>query len=133
MMALLPLLLVSLASTGIEIALTRYFAVASWSEYGYWVISIVMAGFALSGVFVALARDWLERHAAWLFAFLPAALIATAACGYALVIRNPFNPLQLQNPVTIAPSSARWRLMSGNADSKQTSGPIRSAPVSITT
>ena len=58
-MALLPLLLVSLASTGIEIALTRYFAVASWSEYGYWVISIVMAGFALSGVFVALARDWL--------------------------------------------------------------------------
>jgi hypothetical protein len=102
-MALLPLLLVSLASTGIEIALTRYFAVASWSEYGYWVISIVMAGFALSGVFVALARDWLERHAAWLTAFLPAALIVTAAAGYALVIRNPFNPLQLQNPVTIAP------------------------------
>jgi len=102
-MALLPLLLVSLASTGIEIALTRYFAVASWSEYGYWVISIVMAGFALSGVFVALARDWLERHAGWLTAFLPAALIVTAAAGYALVIRNPFNPLQLQNPVTIAP------------------------------
>ena len=32
-----------------------------------------------------------------------------------------------------APSAARWRLMSGNADSKQTSGPIRSVPVSITT
>jgi hypothetical protein len=101
--ALLPLLLVSLASTGIEIALTRYFAVASWSEYGYWVISIVMAGFAVSGVFVALARDWLERQSARLFAFLPAALIAAAAGGYALAIRNPFNPLQLQNPVTIEP------------------------------
>jgi hypothetical protein len=101
--SLLPLLLVSLASTGIEIALTRYFAVASWSEYGYWVISIVMAGFALSGVFTALARDWLERQSARLFAFLPAALILAAAGGYALAIRNPFNPLQLQNPVTIAP------------------------------
>ncbi len=101
-----PLALVSLASTGIEIALTRYFAVASWSEYGYWVISIVMAGFALSGVLVALARDWLERQSARLFAFLPAALIATAAGGYALAIRNPFNPLQLQNPVTIAPQIA---------------------------
>jgi hypothetical protein len=101
--ALLPLALVSLASTGIEIALTRYFAVASWSEYGYWVISIVMAGFALSGVFVALARNWLERQSPRLFAYLPAALIATAAAGYALAIRNPFNPLQLQNPVTIEP------------------------------
>jgi hypothetical protein len=104
--SLLPLLLVSLASTGIEIALTRYFAVSSWSEYGYWVISIVMAGFALSGVFVALARDWLERQSARLFAFLPAALILAAAGGYALAIRNPFNPLQLQNPVTIAPQIA---------------------------
>ncbi|MCB8873724.1 hypothetical protein [Acidisoma silvae] len=100
---LLPLLLVSLASTGIEIALTRYFAVASWSEYGYWVISIVMAGFALSGVATALLRPWLERHSAKLFAVLPALLILSAAFGYAAAIRNPFNPLQLQNPVTIAP------------------------------
>ncbi len=100
---LIPLLLVSLASTGIEIALTRYFAVASWSEYGYWVISIVMAGFAVSGVVVALVRPWLERQSTRLFAFLPAALILAAALGYAAAIRNPFNPLQLQNPVTIAP------------------------------
>ena len=44
--ALVPLFLVSLAAVGYETALTRYFAVAKWSEYGYWVISIVMAGFA---------------------------------------------------------------------------------------
>ena len=51
---MLPLFLVSLAAVGYEIALTRYFAVAKWSEYGYWVISIVMVGFALSGVVLAL-------------------------------------------------------------------------------
>ncbi len=54
---LAPLFLVSLATVGFEIALTRYFATAKWSEYGYWVISIVLAGFALSGVAMALARD----------------------------------------------------------------------------
>ena len=42
--ALVPLFLVSLAAVGYETALTRYFAVAKWSEYGYWVISIVMVG-----------------------------------------------------------------------------------------
>ena len=56
-MNLLPLFLVSLAAVGYETALTRYFAVAKWSEYGYWVISNVLAGFAFSGVAMALARD----------------------------------------------------------------------------
>jgi len=41
-MNLLSLFFVSLAAVGYETALTRYFAVAKWSEYGYWVISIVM-------------------------------------------------------------------------------------------
>jgi hypothetical protein len=104
--ALAPLFLVSAASLGFEIALTRYFAVAKWSEYGYWVISIVLAGFALSGVVLALARDWFARHGpAWL-AGLPAALIVAGAAGYHLATTNPFNPLQLQNPATVAPQLA---------------------------
>ena len=55
--ALVPLFLVSRAAVGYETALTRYFAVAKWSEYGYWVISIVMVGFALSGVVLSLWRE----------------------------------------------------------------------------
>src|SRR5579872_2993240 len=103
---LAALFLISAASLGFEIALTRYFAVAKWSEYGYWVISIVLAGFALSGVVMALARDWFARNGAVLMAALPAALIVAAAGGYHLVTTNPFNPLQLQNPATIAPQLA---------------------------
>ena len=58
-----PLFLVSLAAVGFEIALTRYFAVAKWSEYGYWVISIVMVGFALSAAWCwRCARDAFARH-----------------------------------------------------------------------
>ena len=49
-MSLIGLFLVSMAAVGYETALIRYFAVSKWSEYGYWVISIVMVGFALSGV-----------------------------------------------------------------------------------
>jgi hypothetical protein len=101
--ALFPLFLVSLTALGCEIALTRYFAVAKWSEYGYWVISIVMVGFALSGVVLALWRDALVRHGNRLLAVLPALLIVTGALGYHATTINPFNPLQLQNQATWLP------------------------------
>ena len=100
--ALLPLFLVSLAAVGYETALTRYFAVAKWSEYGYWVISIVMVGFALSGVVLALFRDAFARNGETLLAALPALLVATAAVGFHFTTTNPFNPLQLQNLATWA-------------------------------
>ena len=102
-MSLWPLFLVSGAAVGFEIALTRYFAVAKWSEYGYWVISIVMAGFALSGVCVALARDWAVRHGQGLLAWFPALLVVAAAGGYYGAVINPFTPLQLQNAATYLP------------------------------
>jgi spermidine synthase len=102
-MSLWPLFLVSGAAVAYEIALTRYFAVAKWSEYGYWVISIVMVGFALSGVCVAITRDWAVRHGPALLTLLPAALVLTAAGGYYGTTCNPFNPLQLQNAATFMP------------------------------
>jgi len=92
-----------MAAVGYETALIRYFAVAKWSEYGYWVISIVMVGFALSGVVLALFRDTFARHGeAWLAA-LPACLVITAAGGFWFTGANPFNPLQLQNAATWQP------------------------------
>ena len=100
---LAALFLVSLATVGFEIALTRYFAVAKWSEYGYWVISIVLAGFALSGVVLALGRERIAPHGKFLLDWLPALLVATAAIGFHFVTTNPFNPLQLQNQATFWP------------------------------
>src|ERR1700688_3999761 len=101
--ALLPLFLVSLAAVGYETALTRYFAVAKWSEYGYWVISIVMVGFALSGVVLALWRNALTARGNRLLAGLPPLLILPGALGYQATTINPFNPLQLQNQATWLP------------------------------
>jgi len=95
------LFLVSFGALGFEIALTRYFAMAKWSEYGYWVISIVLAGFAFSGVAMALAPAWFDRHRPRLLAILPPALVLSAAAGYWFATANPFNPLELQNSATL--------------------------------
>ena len=100
---LLPLFLISGAAVGYETALTRYFAVAKWSEYGYWVISIVMVGFAFSGVTMALARTAAIRQARALLTWLPVALLVAGSAGFWATTANPFNPLQLQNAATYAP------------------------------
>ncbi len=102
-MRALNLFLVSAAALGLETALTRYFALSSWSDYGYWVISIVMAGFAFSGVALALGGRWVRRFAPQLLSWLPALLTLSAALGYEGVVANPFNPLSLQNPATCLP------------------------------
>jgi hypothetical protein len=95
-----PLFLVSAGALGFEIALTRFFAVALWNEYGYWVISIAMAGFAFSGVALALAAPGRDATAGRVLAWLPVALTLAGGIGFHFVITNRFNPLALQNPVT---------------------------------
>ncbi|HJT25588.1 MAG TPA: hypothetical protein VJ873_13520, partial [bacterium] len=89
---------VSAASIGFEIMLTRYFAIASWSEYGYWVISIAMAGYSASGVVLSLFRNFFFKHAHRFFFFIPLLLPPLACWGFYEVTLNPFNPLEFQNP-----------------------------------
>ena len=103
MSSLLPLFLIAGTAVGVEIALTRFFAVASWSEYGYWVISIAMMGFAVSGVVMVLGRQVFLRHATWLLPSLPIAMLLTGALGWIGTTANGFNPLELQNPATAMP------------------------------
>ncbi len=95
---LAALFLVSAGTIGYEIAITRYFAVASWSEYGYWVISIAMVGFAASGVVLSLFSSFFQRHWRALLDGIPPALLALSALGFYLTAINPFNPLEFQNP-----------------------------------
>ncbi len=95
---LAPLFVISLTAIGFEIALTRYFAIASWSEYGYWVISIAMAGFAASGVILSLFKDFFLRRWQECLSATPVFLIIAAAAGFHLATINPFNPLELQDP-----------------------------------
>ena len=88
---------VSAASVGFEVELTRYFAIASWSEYGYWVISIVMVGFSASGVLLSLFKDFFLRRGPWFLFWIPITLMVVGALGFYLVTLIPFNPLEFQN------------------------------------
>jgi len=108
---LLPLFLVALASVGYEIALTRWFAIVSWSEYGYWVISITMVGIAASGVVLNLAKDWVLARAGRaqaVLAALPALLVVSLAGGYLAIAAIDFNPLALQNHATMG--AQLWKI-----------------------
>lgn len=94
---LFPLFLACFASIGYEIALTRFFALSSWSEYGYWIISVAMVGLAASGTVAALAARPLVRLARPLLVLLPILMMIAATVGWHWTTLVPFNPLELQN------------------------------------
>jgi hypothetical protein len=96
-MRYLGIFLVCLASIAFEIFLVRHFAVTNWSEYGYWVISMAMAGYSMSGVVLCLFGPAFERRQAAFFYALPVAMTLCCALGYAALGLIPFNPLELQN------------------------------------
>ncbi|MFA6520129.1 MAG: hypothetical protein WCT44_00805 [Candidatus Paceibacterota bacterium] len=98
--SLVPVFLVSAVAVGFEISLTRYFSIVSWSEYGYWVISITMVGFAVSGVVLSIFKDFFERHTRQILSIIPLLLLITATIGYLVMTIIPFNPLEFQNPNT---------------------------------
>lgn len=98
-MRYLGIFLVCLASIAFEIFLVRHFAITNWSEYGYWVISMAMAGYSVSGVVLCLFGPLFERRAGALFYALPVAMLLLASLGYAALGLIPFNPLELQNEV----------------------------------
>jgi hypothetical protein len=96
---LLPLFFVSLFSLAFETLLTRYFAVALFSEYSYWIISIAMVGYSLSGVLLTMLNDHFLRRRGLYFLLIPPLLLGFSVLALFILQVNPFNPLKLQNPV----------------------------------
>ncbi|OIO04617.1 MAG: hypothetical protein AUJ49_02445 [Desulfovibrionaceae bacterium CG1_02_65_16] len=101
-MRYLGIFLVCLSSIAFEILLVRHFAITNWSEYGYWVISMAMAGYSVSGVVLCMFGQAFERRQAALFHALPLAMLLLGALGYAALGLIPFNPLELQNEALFA-------------------------------
>ena len=104
---LASLFLVSLFGLSFETFLSRYFALALFSDYSYWVISLALLGYSFGGVILTLARDHFHRHKDVYLLLIPPLLLAAAILAFALLRSNPFNPLQLQNEVL-------WKSQIGN-------------------
>jgi hypothetical protein len=97
--SLASLFLVSLFGLSFETFLSRYFAVALFSDYSYWVISLALLGYSFGGVFLTLFRDHFHRHSERYLLLIPPLLLAASTLAFVMVRANPFNPLELQNPV----------------------------------
>jgi hypothetical protein len=95
--AMASLFLVSLYSISFETFLTRYFAVALFSQYSYWIISIAMLGYSVSGVLLSLAERFFLARRALVAMLAPLLLIGFTCLAFFVLRANPFNPEQFQN------------------------------------
>lgn len=104
---LASLFLVSLFGLSFETFLSRFFALALYSDYSYWVISLALLGYSFGGVILTLAPEHFRRHHERYLLLIPPLLLAAACAAFVLLMANPFNPLQLQNEVL-------WKSQIGN-------------------
>src|SRR5262249_61802409 len=58
----LAVALVAGAVIGLQIAIMRIFAVASWAHFGSFVVSLAMLGFGLTSAIMCLRKGWFERR-----------------------------------------------------------------------
>jgi hypothetical protein len=95
--AMVSLFLVSLYSISFETFLTRYFSVALFSQYSYWIISIAMFGYSVSGVLLSLFERFFLQRRTLVSMLAPLLLIGFTSLAYFVLRANPFNPEQFQN------------------------------------
>ena len=104
---LASLFLVSVFGLSFETFLSRFFAIALFSDYSYWVISLALLGYSFGGVILTLAPEHFRRNHERYQLLIPPLLIGAAVLAFVLLRGNPFNPLQLQNEVL-------WKSQVGN-------------------
>ena len=97
--SLFSLFFVSLFGISFETFLTRYFAIVTFSEYSYWIISIAMLGYSVGGVLLAILSDYFYKKRAFFFFIVPTLLLVFSLFAFLILRINPFNPLELQSEV----------------------------------
>lgn len=87
--------LLSGAALAYEILLMRLFSIIQWHHFAYMIISLALLGYGVSGVFLALARDWLMQR--FEGAFVGGILLfgISAPFCFWLAQRLPFNPAEI--------------------------------------
>ncbi|MGZ8143563.1 MAG: spermine/spermidine synthase domain-containing protein [Methylosarcina sp.] len=91
----LAIALISGASLAYEVLLMRLFSIIQWHHFAYMIISLALLGYGISGLCLALLRDWLVSRFERVF---PAAvlLFGLSAPGcFWLAQRIPFNPAEI--------------------------------------
>lgn len=92
---LLAIAIVSASALAYEVLLMRLFSIIQWHHFAYMIISLALLGYGVSGIFLALNRDALQRR-------FPAAITAnillfsfSVPVCFALAQMIPFNPEEI--------------------------------------
>ncbi|MGJ0429785.1 SAM-dependent methyltransferase [Methylobacter sp.] len=92
---LLAIAIISASALAYEVLLMRLFSIIQWHHFAYMIISLALLGYGVSGVFLALNRDALQRR-------FPAAVTAnillfsfSVPVCFALAQMIPFNPEEI--------------------------------------
>ncbi|MDD5412392.1 MAG: SAM-dependent methyltransferase, partial [Methylobacter sp.] len=87
--------IISASALAYEVLLMRLFSIIQWHHFAYMIISLALLGYGISGVFLALNRDWLTQH-------FPSAIVAnmllfslSAPVCFLLAQQIPFNPPEI--------------------------------------
>ena len=87
--------LLSAATLGYEILLTRLLAIVQWHHFAFLVISIALLGFGASGAFLVVVGHRLRVPAGPFLAISALAFAVAAPACFAIAQRLPFNVLEL--------------------------------------
>ncbi|MBT8086964.1 MAG: SAM-dependent methyltransferase, partial [Gammaproteobacteria bacterium] len=88
-------LLVSAAAIGYEILLMRLLSIVQWHHFAYMIISLALLGYGASGTFIAINRQWLEKHFDSAFSVFSLLFSITIVFCFVLGQRMPFNALEI--------------------------------------
>ncbi len=91
----LAVAVLSAATLGYEVLLTRLFAIVQWHHFAYMIISLALLGYGMSGTFLAIIHEQAGRRFTRFFATNAALFGATAPLCFGLAQRVPFNPLEI--------------------------------------
>jgi hypothetical protein len=91
---LVGLSLVSAAALAYEILLTRLFSIIQWHHFAYMMISVALLGYGAAGAAVTLTRERIMPRLAAVLTGAAVLFAVTAAGGFLLAQRVPFNPLE---------------------------------------
>lgn len=92
---LLTITLISASALAYQVLLLRLFSIIQWHHFAFMIISLALLGYGVSGVFLALARDFVSRHfPAVIMSNLLLLALSMPLC-FMLAQALPFNPSEL--------------------------------------
>ncbi|GMO31571.1 MAG: hypothetical protein Ta2F_07110 [Termitinemataceae bacterium] len=94
------LFLSSLAGIAYEIYVMRVFSISGWSAFGSLVLSAALLGVGLSGIFITLFSDKVEKYAQKILKLSSVLLLFTMPLSVYLAQMVPFNPMYLSASFT---------------------------------